>query len=166
MVGEPRKLDVPGHPVVSSDASRLGRPRITVSKLETPMTRRYWQHVGGTLIEEFPAITRKPDVGARRLDGLILPDGERRIATPMEVNFAGKDLIVVQAKASRLGMSVMGQALFSRELMWRFEPQLRSIRTVALCSATDAVLEPLCKRYDIEVFVDEVEPVVEELDDT
>ena len=26
-----------------------------MSKRETPLTRRYWREIGGTLIEEFPA---------------------------------------------------------------------------------------------------------------
>tara|TARA_Y100001970_G_C13899964_1_gene683125 strand:- start:530 stop:643 length:114 start_codon:yes stop_codon:yes gene_type:complete len=29
-----------------------------MSKRETPLTRKYWESIGGTLIEEFPAVTR------------------------------------------------------------------------------------------------------------
>jgi len=56
------------------------------------------------------------------------------------LDLAGKDIIVVQAKANRLGMYLMGQALFSRELMKPFRPA--SIRTVALCAEDDSVLRP------------------------
>ena len=42
-------------------------------------------------------------------------------------------------------MYLSGQALFSVELMRPFKP--RSIESVALCSADDAVLRPLLERY-------------------
>jgi len=29
-----------------------------MSKHETPLTRRFWDEVGGTLIEEFPAVQK------------------------------------------------------------------------------------------------------------
>ncbi len=60
---------------------------------------------------------------------------------------------MVQAKASRLGMYLMGQALFSRELMRPFNPA--TIRAVALCAKDDSVLRPLAEEYGIEVEVDE-----------
>jgi hypothetical protein len=60
----------------------------------------------------------------------------------------------VQAQAHRLGMYLMGQALFSRVLIEeRFAP--RSVRTVALCAIDDAVLRPIAERYGIEVVVDD-----------
>jgi hypothetical protein len=49
-------------------------------------------------------------------------------------------------------MYLMGQALFSRELMKAFDPA--SIQTVALCSKDDSVLRPLAEAYGIEVEVD------------
>ena len=71
------------------------------------------------------------------------------------VRLDGQDLIVVQAKASRLGMYLLGQALFSRLLIEdRFAP--KSVRTVALCGFDDAVLRPLAVRFDIEVVVDDL----------
>jgi len=49
----------------------------------------------------------------------------------------------------------LGQALFSRELIKeRFSP--RSVRTVALCAAGDAVLRPIAERFGIKVVVDKV----------
>jgi hypothetical protein len=53
-------------------------------------------------------------------------------------------------------MYLMGQALFSRELMKRFTPA--SIRTVALCGKDDSVLRPLAEQYGIEVEIDEGPP--------
>jgi hypothetical protein len=60
---------------------------------------------------------------------------------------------VVQAKASRLGMYLLGQALFSKHLVEPFRP--RSVRTIALCASSDSVLEPLARSHGIEVVVDD-----------
>ena len=57
----------------------------------------------------------------------------------------GRDVTAVQSKNRRLGMTVAGQTLFSKELLKRFKP--RSIRSVAVCTADDAVLRPLLERY-------------------
>jgi RNA polymerase subunit RPABC4/transcription elongation factor Spt4 len=123
-----------------------------MSLLETPMTRWYWQQVGGTLIEEFVAVRGSRTCGRRWLDGVIVLDGERRIARQSEISFEGKDIIVVQTKARRLGMYLMGQAFFSAQLMQRFNP--RSVRSVALCLADDEVLRPLFEQYPhMEVIV-------------
>ena len=116
-----------------------------MSKLETPMTRWYWQQVGGTLIEEFIAVAGTATCGRRVLDGVILLDDDRRIARQSEVSVEDKDIIVVQTKANRLGMSLMGQAFFSAQLMLPFKP--RSIVLVALCSVDDSVLRPLFEQY-------------------
>lgn len=49
-----------------------------MSKHETPLTRRYWEEVGGTLVEEFPAVLRGTGNGQRLLDGLII-QGEPKV---------------------------------------------------------------------------------------
>jgi hypothetical protein len=123
-----------------------------MSLRETPMVRWYWEQVGGTLIEEFLAVRRTKANGPRLLDAVILPKGEKRIAHWRDVSIEGEDVIVVQAKASRLGMYLMGQAVFSVDLIKRFGPA--SVRSIALCRAGDAVLEPFLKRYpEVEVVV-------------
>src|ERR1700722_9408680 len=112
-----------------------------MNKLETPMTRRYWKRVGGTLLEEYPIVPPHRGVGRRVVDAVIIVDGVRRIASPNSVSLDGHDLIVVQTKAQprRLGMSLLGQALFSRLLIEdRFAPG--SVRTVALCGLDGAAL--------------------------
>ena len=88
------------------------------------MTRRYWKRVGGTLVEEFLVVPRSAGVGPRRLDGVIIVDGDHRKASWKErINLDGHDIIVVQTKANRLGMYLMGQALFSRVVIEdRFKP--------------------------------------------
>ena len=128
-----------------------------MSKLETPMTRRYWERVGGILLEEYLVVPPSPGVGWRRVDGVIIVGGDHRIASGEErrsISLDGHALIIVQTKVSRLGMSLLGQALFSRELVKeRFAP--RSVRAVALCTADDIVLRPIAERYCIEVVVDD-----------
>lgn len=78
------------------------------------MTRRYWETVGGTLVEEFPVVTGVPGAGTRLVDAIILANGEHLIAKPSEVTLDGEDVIVVQTKTGRLGMYLMGRALFSK----------------------------------------------------
>ncbi len=116
-----------------------------MSKHETPMTRWYWEQVGGTLIEEFPAVLPTSTCRQRLIDGVIIRDGERRIANSQEVDLADRDIIVVQTKAARLGMYLMGQAFFSAHLMMRFRPH--TITSVALCYENDSVLGPMFEAY-------------------
>jgi hypothetical protein len=121
----------------------------TMSLLETPMTRRYWERVKGTLLEEYR-------IGQRRIDAVIIEDSDHRIASQAEsvsLTLDGHDIIIVQTKL-HLGMSLLGQAFFSRELIKdRFAP--RSVRAVALCAMDDADdLRPIAKRFGIEIVVD------------
>ena len=125
-----------------------------MSKRETPLTRKYWQSIGGTLIEEFPAVTKGDSNSRRLLDGVVILGGELRIAKASEVDIEGKDIVVIQTKVNRLGMYLMGQAFFSRELMKTFKP--KSIKTVAICGKDDTVMRDLCKEFDIEVVVYDV----------
>src|SRR5207249_337598 len=105
-----------GNPKPASVQSR-GRQGRLMSKLETPMIRAYWQKVGGTLIEEFPVVMGSATCGPRRLDAVILPKGDLRIARWTDVSLEDKEVIVIQAKARRLGMYLMGQAVFSVDLV-------------------------------------------------
>jgi hypothetical protein len=112
-----------------------------MSKLETPMIRWYWQQVGGTLVEEFCAVPRANDCSNRLIDGLIVKAGEFRIAKQSEIKIKDEDVVVLQAKARRLGMYLMGQAFFSAQLIQRFGP--RSIESVALVTK----MTPCCVRF-------------------
>lgn len=122
-----------------------------MSKHETPLTRRYWEEIGGTLIEEFPAVLRSPGNAQRLLDGLIIIGEPKRITKASEITIKGKDIIILQTKANRLGMNLIGQAVISKRLMERFEP--KSIRSVAICSEGDSVLEPLLPEYGVELVI-------------
>ncbi len=124
-----------------------------MSKRETPMTRWYWQQIGRTLVEEFRVVKRSKTVGQRLVDGIILPNQPNRIAHWRDVTLDGEDVIVVQTKNARLGMYLMGQTVFSAELVRRrFNP--RTVRSVALVRRDDEVMHALLDGYpDVEVVV-------------
>ena len=115
-------------------------------KHETPITHWYWKKVGGTLVEDFVVVHGGADHGIRVLDAIILPSEEFRIAKQNEVSIEGKDVVVVQTKAKRLGMPLLGQTLFSAELIKKFF-RPRSVLSVALCTKDDAVLRTLFEKY-------------------
>jgi hypothetical protein len=106
-----------------------------------------------TLIQEFQAVPRMPSAGRRLLDALILPTQPKRQAHWREVQIEGQEVIVVQAKAQRLGMYLMGQGIFSAELIRRrFRP--KSVRSVILCIRDDAVLRSLLQSHpEVEVVI-------------
>ena len=112
---------------------------------ETPLLRRYWQQVGGILVEEFPAVRAAAGCSPRYIDGIIIRSSQTRLAQPSEISIRGEHITVVQVKKGRLGMSLMGQALFSIDLMLPFQPA--SVQSVALCERTDAVLQRLFERH-------------------
>jgi len=109
------------------------------------MIMTYWERVGGTLILEFPVVKQTRETGPRRLDAVILPNGPKTKASWRDVSLKGEDVIVVQAKANRLGMYLMGQTLFSAELIKQFEPA--SIRSIALCAKDDSIMRPMLERF-------------------
>ena len=114
-----------------------------MSSRETHMTLWYWEQVGGTLIEEFTVVPKTEGQARRLLDGvIILGEPKQRMPASSKVSLEGKDVVVIQAKNSRLGMYLMGQTLFSAQLIRRFFNP-RSVQAVALCSKSDAVLAPM-----------------------
>ena len=125
-----------------------------MSKHETPMTRWYWRTVNkrqGLLIEEFPAVKRDGSTGKnkRHIDGVIVlgekPDrrgprkGDRELVK-------GKEVIVIQSKARRLGMSLIGQVIVSRELLDDLGADV--IRSVGVCREDDKVLHDVLRRFE------------------
>jgi hypothetical protein len=116
------------------------------------MTLRYWESIGGTLIEKFLLVPRGVNQGQRLADAVIIPNGpSRRVpAGQRSIALKGEGVTVVQTKASRLGIYLLRQALFSKQLLERFhEPD--TVRSVALCSRGDDVLEPLAREAGTEV---------------
>lgn len=127
-----------------------------VSKYETPLTRAYWSDLGGgTLYEEFRVVDAMKAVQSRRdVDGVVVLGDVHRIADPDEhagVSLDGRDVIVIQTKATRLNPYVFGQALLSMDLIrMRWAP--RSLRSVLICVADDPSLRPVIDVFpDIEV---------------
>ena len=121
-----------------------------MSKHESRLVERFWKQTGGTLIEEFLAVKGTQHQGRRLIDGVIIKrGGSRGKAEYSEADIANQDIIVVQAKANRLGMNLLGQALFSRDLMAEFKP--KSIESVAICTKGDDCLEKLALRYGIRI---------------
>lgn len=66
---------------------------------------------------------------------------------------SGRDVILVQSKIGRLRMTLMGQVIFSQQLMYRnHEP--KRVRSVALCEQDDDVLRPMLEAFDdVEVVI-------------
>ncbi len=118
-----------------------------MSKHETGLIREYWRRTGGTLVEEFPAVRGTESNGPRYLDAVIIPDEDTKIAHANDVSLEGRNVICVQAKRGRLGMYLMGQALFSKRLLEDgFRP--REVLSIALCTVDDSVLRPLLEEHD------------------
>ena len=117
-----------------------------MSKKETPLTRKYWKEVGGTLIEEFVMVPKGKNNGIRLIDAIIIPDGENKILKQKEININGKNIIAVQTKANRLGMYLMGQTLFSEQLLKKYHNP-KTVISVALCTKDDSILRPFLEKY-------------------
>lgn len=127
-----------------------------MSSREDPMIYRLWERVGGTLIMEFPVVKKSTSQERRRIDAIILPNGKRQKAVVADMSLGGLDVIVVQAKAHRLGMALMGQALFSQLLVEAYH-RPKSSRTIALVGANDSNLSPLLAQFpSISVQVDDL----------
>jgi hypothetical protein len=125
-----------------------------VSKRETPMTEAFWQqHARGAFIPEYCIVRRAGDCGGRYVDALILPDEPHRSASFTDYPaLKDRNVIVVQTKAERMGMYLMGQALFSARLA--LARGAKSARSILLCTAPDSALLPLLKDFpEVEVWV-------------
>ena len=83
--------------------------------------------------------------GKRHVDGLIVLGEPTSRTGPINFDLQGRDVIVIQTKASRLGMYLMGQCLFSRDLVMGLGA--RSVRSIALCTKDDRTLRPLLEKY-------------------
>ena len=124
-----------------------------MSRHESWRTIKYWETIGGLLIEEYLAIPASKDktVGKRLIDGIIVLGEEKSIQKGGSFDYKGREVIAIQTKSTRLGMYLMGQAYFTREILKRFNP--KSIKTVAICGKGDAEMEALCKKENIEVVI-------------
>jgi hypothetical protein len=122
-----------------------------VSLHETWRTRKYWETVGGLLIEEFIAVDGTREQGRRPVDAIIVLGEKKEIYNGNKYDITGKDVIVIQTKRGRIGMYLLGQAYFSKFLIEKHNP--RSVRSVAICGKTDNVMQELALQHDIEIVV-------------
>ena len=124
-----------------------------MSKHETPMTRWYWRTVNkrqGLLIEEFPAVKRDGSTGKnkRHIDGVIVLGEKADRRGPRKGDrelVKGKRVIVIQSKARRLGMSLIGQVVVSRELLKDLKAKV--VKSVGVCREDDLILRAVLGRF-------------------
>ena len=84
------------------------------------------------------------------MDGLVILDGPFQTSDDVRRDITGKDDVVIQSKNKRLGMYLMGQAIFSRQLI--LAKSAKSVRSVAVCRKDDKVMRPMLLRHEgIEV---------------
>ena len=127
-----------------------------MSKLETPMVLRWWSESGlsGILAEESPLVAKSGLTQRRRADAVAVLDssGRQAVVDWRELPaLKGRDVVVVQAKASPLCAPLAGQAVGSAWLLHRHSPN--SVRSVLLCTSDDADLRPLVEAHGVEVVV-------------
>jgi len=120
---------------------------------ETPMTLWYWRVINkkrGLLIQEFPAVKKEPDKGKnkRHIDGVIVLGQKSACRKPLKGDrelVRRKRVIVIQSKARRLGMGLIGQVVVSRELLKDLKAKV--IKSVGVCMEDDQVLHDVLKRF-------------------
>lgn len=125
-----------------------------MSKRETPMTEAFWQgYARGAYIPEYCLVRPTSHCGVRLVDALILPDEPHHRARFQDyTSLAGRNVIVVQTKAARMGMYLMGQAVFSARLA--MELGAKRVRSILLCARSDSVLLPLLREFpEVEVWI-------------
>ena len=85
-----------------------------MSKHETPMTEAFWQgYARGAYIPEYCLVRPTSHCGVRLVDALILPDEPHHRARFQDyTSLAGRNVIVVQTKAPRMGMYLWGRRFF------------------------------------------------------
>jgi hypothetical protein len=117
------------------------------------MTRWYWRTVNkrqGLLIEEFPAVKRDGTAGKnkRHIDGVIVlgEKAERRGPRKGDRELVeGKRVIVIQSKARRLGMSLIGQVIVSRELLDDLKAKV--VKSVGVCKGNDPAMHRILLKF-------------------
>ena len=125
-----------------------------MSKHETPLTEHFWTCCcPGTFIPEYKLVRKTKDQARRLVDAVILPNESHCRASYADFpSLIGHDVVVVQTKASRLGMYVMGQAVFSARLA--MSVGARSVRSVILVTKSDEALLPLLESFpEVEVWI-------------
>jgi hypothetical protein len=124
-----------------------------MSKHETPMTEWYWRTLNkgkGQLIREFTAVEggKGRAEGKRHIDGVIIcgkVSGNRKGKKGDRAKVKGKKVIVIQSKAKRLGMYLIGQTIVSRELMKALGAKV--VLSVAVHRKDDPVMRKVLESF-------------------
>ena len=122
-----------------------------MSKHETWRTRKYWESIGGLLVEEFVVVSKTKTSSRRTLDGVIILGEKKSIHPGNFFEIQNKDVIVIQTKPTKLNMSLLGQTFFSGELIKKHNP--KSIKLVAICKQNDEILHECAVNKKIEVVI-------------
>ncbi len=114
-----------------------------MSKHETKMTRWYAQshHPKGFLMEEYLALPQGKTNGKRLMDGVIVfrkPFVKRKL-------IKGERVVIIQSKNRRLGMSLIGQVIVSRDLIARLGVKI--IKSVGVCTEMDTVMHRMLRKH-------------------
>lgn len=114
-----------------------------MSKHETKMTRWYAQthHPKGFLMEEYLAQPQGKTNGKRLIDGVIVfqePFMKRKL-------IKGERVVVIQSKHRRLGMSLIGQVIVSRDLL--LSKGYDVIKSVGVCTEMDTVMYRMLRKH-------------------
>lgn len=122
---------------------------------EPPMTEEFWRTVGrGSLILEYPLVVGGSGSERRRVDGLIVLDGQRQKGTPAETyDLKGRSVMVVQTVAGRTDAAHVGQALLSHWLLRQRFPDIGTIESVLVTSAPEPFLTEVLLRHGIREVV-------------
>lgn len=97
-------------------------------------------------------------VGRRTVDAIVDLDGQSRVIEKAgERDFSGKDIIVIQAKATRLNAYVFGQALISPRLIEECPWQPLHMKSVLLCTADQPQIRELVSEEfpDLDILIQE-----------
>lgn len=114
-----------------------------MSKHETKMTRWYakTRYPKGFLMEEFLALKQGKTNSKRLMDGVIVfrkPFVKRKL-------IKGERVVVIQSKNRKLGISLIGQVIVSRDLVERHG--VKVMRSVGVCTGMDTVLHKILRKH-------------------
>lgn len=137
--------------------------------LEDKLLHQYWHAAGGLIFTEVvvgikgPAAMLKKEARLRRIDGVRVCDREVKDIPPEIITYSkslpkefdeavnGAHVEIIEIK-ERLGRNVMGQVIIGTDLFeMDFKPT--KIDQVILCQVGDPLLEVICQRRGIKVWI-------------
>ena len=104
---------------------------------EPPMTCDFWRRKGGTLILEFPLVRGELGSSRREADGLIVVGGHFEcVPVASTPDLHNRSVLLIQTKADGTDAALLGQVLLSEWLLRRRHPEIRSIQSVMISTAS------------------------------